>query len=193
MQNLIESLAGHIPNQLTTIRILIVPILLFLYPFHTFITSTLCAILFAVAAASDFFDGYLARKWNMESEFGKLFDPIADKMLVSAALILVVNSGALPAWMAGLMICREVAISGLRLVAQEKSIKIEVIPLGKLKTMLQLLGLECLLINHQLFGWYVKEVGMIAIWGALIAGLYSAYEYFLHFKDEIEKNTADAV
>lgn len=170
-----------LPNQLTLFRIAVIPVLLFLYPLDFRSLRLFCALLLAFAAMTDWLDGFIARRYQAESKTGALLDPIADKMLTCAALILITRSGALWAWMSGLLLCREVGMSGLRLVAQEKGFDIKVSYLGKWKTLTLDVALVCLLVNEQLFDWPFREVGMISIWSALILSYTSAWWYTREF------------
>lgn len=175
-----------LPNSLTLVRIGVIPILLLLYPLNFFVLNVFCAVIFAIAAITDFFDGYIARNFNSVSKLGTVLDPLADKMLVATGLILIGCAGALPAWMVGVLICRELAISGLRLVAIEHSITINVNAFGKIKTCCQDVGIFCLLINKDLLDISFRTVGMVTIWFALLFSLYSAYLYAEKFWKEFK-------
>ncbi|MBM4252334.1 MAG: CDP-diacylglycerol--glycerol-3-phosphate 3-phosphatidyltransferase [Deltaproteobacteria bacterium] len=166
----------HLPNKLTIARILVIPLLLGLYP----LTNTLhipCAVLFALAATTDLLDGYLARKYSNVTPLGALLDPIADKMLVAASLVLLANSGAVPALLAGLLVCRDIGVNGIRLMALEKHMRIEVSEFGKLKTLVLLWAIFCLMINQPLWGIPFREIGMVSLWIGLLISLYSAWNY----------------
>lgn len=177
---------NSLPNQLTLFRIAVIPILLALFPLNFQALNTFCAVLFAVAAFTDWLDGYIARKFSLESKLGTLIDPIADKMLIAAALVLLAANGILWAWVAGLLICREMAMSGLRLVAQQQGIVIKVNVFGKLKTMLLDFAVFCLMINRPLFDWPFVTVGLVSLWLAVFFSLYSAWLYVKVFLKEIE-------
>lgn len=170
-----------LPNQLTLIRIAVVPILLILYPLGIESIKLFCAALFMLAAMTDWLDGFLARKFKAESKLGALLDPIADKMLTCTALLLIASSHAIWAWLAGTLLCREIAMSGIRLVASQQGITINVSLLAKFKTLFLDVALVCLLVNKPLFNWPFQEVGMISIWFALGCSLYSAYLYCREF------------
>lgn len=166
----------HMPNKLTLARIGVIPLLLVLYPL-TERLNVFCAILFAFAAFTDWLDGYLARKYGNVTPLGALLDPIADKMLIAAALVLLAHSRAVPAFLAGLIISRDIAVSGMRLMAMEQSFKIEVSDFGKWKTTLLSLAIFCLFINEPLFGIPFRPIGMISLWLSLALSLYSAWMY----------------
>lgn len=164
----------NLPNKLTIGRIAIIPLLLILFPLDIQFLNIFCAVLFAIAAATDFADGYIARRYNTESRLGAILDPIADKILVTATVVLLTNAGNLPAFLAALLLCREVAVTGMRLVAVEHNFTIQVNQFGKLKTAVQDLGIFCLLIKTPEF----HSVGMVAIWVALGLSYYSAFQYW---------------
>ena len=122
----------NLPNKLTFIRlVLAVPFIYFLQESNAegFVYRMIAFALFVVASLTDFFDGYLARKYNLVTDFGKLMDPLADKILVISALVLFVELRYIPAWMSIIVIAREFLISGIRMLAAAKG---EVIPAGKL-------------------------------------------------------------
>jgi len=172
------SINAGLPNKLTMARILAIPLLMMLYPWDYFFVDIICAVLFAAAAITDFLDGYIARKYNLVSAFGELIDPIADKMLVASALILLASRGVLPSWMAILLISREFAVSGIRLVSLKDGFNIPVDALGKYKTIMQDVGIVCLIVNRSVFDLSMYVVGMISLWIALGLSLYSAYFYW---------------
>ncbi len=166
-----------LPNQLTLFRIASIPLLLILFPLDIKPLNLFCAALFTIAALTDWLDGFIARRYNLVTRIGAVLDPVADKMLVAAALVLLAKSGAIYAWMAGLLLCREIGISGLRLVALEKGLTISVSQWGKWKTLALDVGIVCMMVNRPLFGWPWVEVGMISMWIALGLSLYSAWLY----------------
>ena len=170
-----------LPNRLTLFRIAVVPVLLILFPFNVHFLRLLCAFLFMVASLTDWADGFIARRFNMESKFGAIIDPIADKTLMGAAIVLVAASGSLWAWMAGMLLCRELAVSGLRLVALQQGISLPVTMLAKWKTLFLDVALVCLMVDSPLFGWPWREVGMVSVWLALATSYYSGWMYVQTF------------
>jgi len=170
-------------------RIAAIPLLILLYHIDFFIVKVICALVFLAAALTDFFDGYLARKYNMVSTVGALLDPIADKMLTATGLILLVSDNRVYAWMVVVLICREIAVSGIRLIALEKNYHIEVNSLGKLKTVVQVFAIFSLIINDRTFEIPFKQMGMIAMWVALILSLYSGYLYWQRFWVFVKKDS----
>lgn len=175
-----------LPNQLTLFRMAVVPVLLVLFPLNIKGLNVFCAVLFMLAALTDYFDGMLARHFSVESRLGAIMDPVADKTLVGASLILIAANGALWTWMAGLLLCREIGMSGLRLVALEQGFTIDVSNLGKWKTFFLDVAVVCLMVNEPLFGWPFREVGMIAIWTAFAFSMYSAWLYLQSFLSKIK-------
>jgi CDP-diacylglycerol---glycerol-3-phosphate 3-phosphatidyltransferase len=172
---------SKLPNWLTLTRIAVIPVLLVVFPLNFFILNIFCAILFGFGAFTDFLDGYFARRYSSSTKIGAILDPIADKLLVATGLILLVDAQTLPAWMVGILIGREIAISGMRLVALEQKTVIEVNSFGKAKTCFQDIAIFCLLLDKNILSINFHLIGMLTIWVALGLSLYSAYLYFLKF------------
>ncbi|MBM3676955.1 MAG: CDP-diacylglycerol--glycerol-3-phosphate 3-phosphatidyltransferase [Actinobacteria bacterium] len=126
-----------VPDQLTVARAVAVPVVVLLFALDFADHAYWATVVFIVAMATDQVDGWLARRWNQTSPLGKLLDPIADKVLVMAALVMLVEEGVAPAWMIALIVVRELAVSGLRLAAIERGIVMGARDLGKLKTWAQ--------------------------------------------------------
>ena len=138
----------NLPNQITLIRVILVPVFVVIMlidgiPYNDIIAC----MIFCVACASDFVDGYLARKWNLVTNFGKFADPLADKLLVSAALICLVELDRLPSWVVIIIISREFIISGLRLIAVDNGVVIAANYWGKVKTVVQMFMCIFLIVN----------------------------------------------
>ena len=174
IRNKLKSLKT-LPNKLTVGRILVIPVLLVLFPltYELVYLRWFCAFLFFIAAVTDFFDGYIARKFNHVSKVGALLDPIAHKILTTCAVILLVGAGYLPAFLGGLLLCREVAVSGMRMAALELNFAIEVSSLGKYKTVVLNFAFFCLMVHSD----RLEPIGMGSIWIGLLLSYYSAYEY----------------
>ncbi|HFI0000209.1 TPA: CDP-diacylglycerol--glycerol-3-phosphate 3-phosphatidyltransferase [Streptococcus suis] len=163
----------NIPNALTIGRILVIPIfILLLTLWNNAISHTLAAIIFALASITDYLDGYLARKWKVVTNFGKFADPMADKILVMTAFIMLVELGFAPAWVVAIIICRELAVTGLRLILVENggTVLAAAMP-GKIKTFSQMFAVIFLLLHWTL-------LGHITLYIALFFTLYSGYDYF---------------
>jgi CDP-diacylglycerol--glycerol-3-phosphate 3-phosphatidyltransferase len=181
------------PNLLTILRIFFVPLLvgvlvqehMHLRFFGIVLTNDLLALaIFLTAAATDLLDGYLARRWSQVTTVGTLLDPIADKLLISAAMIAMVQVRLLPAWMVILVVGREFAISGLRAIAAAEGYTIRASELGKTKMVLEVVAVSLLLLSMRyppLLWW-----GMLWMWGVLVLSLVSAAGYFRRFWRKID-------
>ncbi|QQK80187.1 CDP-diacylglycerol--glycerol-3-phosphate 3-phosphatidyltransferase [Salicibibacter cibi] len=185
----------NLPNQITIARIGFIPIfmLIFLYPFQwgppidvfgtqVPVNHAVAGIVFAIAAGTDWLDGYIARSRNLISNFGKFLDPLADKLLVTAALLSLIEIGFLPAWMAVVILSREFAVTGMRLVAAAEGKVIAASPLGKGKTLFQMLAIFFLMVHNAPFDAFGLPVATILIWIALFLTVISGIDYFVKNK-----------
>ena len=179
----------NLPNLLTLFRIFLVPLLVaallqqhLRVEFHgrTLIANDFFALMvFLAAALTDLLDGYLARRWKQVTTVGTLLDPIADKLLISAAMISLVQVRMLPGWLVILVIGREFAVSGLRSIAAAEGYTIKASELGKTKMVMQVTGVAMVMMSAR---WpKVGPYAMTAVWGAVIFGLWSAGDYFWKF------------
>ena len=176
----------NLPNKLTILRVIMVPFFvafLLLTPSHTDF-KWIAFALFVVASLTDLLDGHIARKYHMITNFGKFMDPLADKLLVSAALVCLTALGFIPAWMTVVIISREFIISGFRLVASDNGVVIAASYWGKFKTTFQMLMIIVLLLN---FGGVFVLIGQILTWIALILTVVSLVDYIVKNKDVILK------
>lgn len=173
--------AMNIPNYLTLLRIAAIPVVVLLYFLPYSWAHSAASILFALAAITDWLDGYLARKLNKYSSFGEFLDPVADKLLVAAALVAITGSDAVPFMVipAIIIIGREITISALREWMAEigKRSSVAVMYLGKVKTTLQLVALTILLWVHPDSSAWILGLGITAIWVAAILTLWSMIHY----------------
>lgn len=187
---------ANLPNLLTLFRIFLVPLLVAaLVQQHLSIrwgSTTLVAndflalTLFIAAAVTDLLDGYLARRWRQVTTIGTLLDPIADKLLISAALISFVQMRLLPGWMVILIISREFAVSGLRSIAAAEGYTIKANELGKSKMMLQVVGVVLVLMSVR---WpSLQTPSLVAMWAVVIFGLASAIDYFRGFWRKVDSS-----
>ena len=163
----------NIPNALTLGRILIIPVFIVLLTvWQSSLSHVLAASIFALASITDYLDGYLARKWKVVSNFGKFADPMADKILVMTAFIMLVELKMAPAWVVAIIICRELAVTGLRLLLVENggTVLAAAMP-GKIKTFSQMFAIIFLLLHWNLPGQILLDI-------ALFFTLYSGYDYF---------------
>lgn len=181
----------NIPNRITLSRIFLIPIFIILLsvPFDWGnwnlggaiipISHFSAAILFIVAATTDWVDGYYARKHNMVTNLGKFLDPLADKLLVAAALILLVELGLAPAWIVIIIISREFAVTGLRLVAASDGVVLAASQMGKLKTWVQIIAISSLLLHNIPFSYLNFRFDIISLYAAMIITVVSGFDYFI--------------
>ncbi|HZK43610.1 MAG TPA: CDP-diacylglycerol--glycerol-3-phosphate 3-phosphatidyltransferase [Syntrophomonadaceae bacterium] len=172
----------NLPNTLTIMRIILIPIFMFVFltgiPYGDFIATGV----FILAAITDSLDGYLARKWNQITKLGIILDPLADKMLITAALISLVQLGRLPGWIAVIIIVREFAVTGLRSVKAEEGIIIPASNSGKIKTVTQIIAI-ILLISESIYKPYLDiQIGMWVMYLAVFITIVSGLEYFYKYK-----------
>ncbi|MDZ5646334.1 CDP-diacylglycerol--glycerol-3-phosphate 3-phosphatidyltransferase [Nitrospirillum sp. BR 11828] len=170
-----------LPNLLTLSRIVLIPVILALLWFPAAWTAWTAAGLFALAAITDYFDGYLARAWHEESIIGRFLDPIADKLLVAAVLFLlvadhkIVGHAVLPAV---IILLREVAVSGLREFLAGLRVGVPVSRLAKWKTAIQLMAIGWLIVGDHGPAWlYVRPIGEIGLWAAAVLTLITGWDY----------------
>lgn len=165
----------NLPNKLTTLRIILVPVFIIVY--MTMGTGFAACAIFIIASVTDFFDGHLARKHNLVTNYGKIMDPLADKLLVTAALICMVETNIVPAWMVIVILAREFAITGLRAVAASEGIVIAAAWSGKIKTVTQMIAIIFLLLDNWPFSLVNLPFAEFMLWVAVIMTIYSGVEY----------------
>ena len=175
----------NLPNVLTLLRILAVPVVVVALLDGTPNGDMLAAIVFALAALTDGLDGYIARSRDSVTTFGKLMDPLADKLLITAALISLVSLNRLPAWVAMVIIAREFAITGLRSIAADRGVVIAASWMGKVKTVLQIAAVFALIIFNPAPLWVD-----ILVYLALAATVISGFDYFFGLRKRIEEQRA---
>jgi len=167
----------NLPNTLTLLRILLVPVVVVALLDETPNGDAIAAGVFALAALTDTLDGYIARQTDAVTTLGKLMDPIADKLLVAASLIALVSLNRLAAWIAMVIIAREFAVTGLRLVAAERGVVIQASWLGKAKTILQVAAIICLIAVNP------APLGVdLLVYTAVAVTVISGVDYFFGFK-----------
>ena len=164
----------NLPNKLTTMRMLLVPVFIILYLMDYRVAAV---VVFIVASFTDYLDGHLARKYNLITDYGKIMDPLADKLLVTSALVCMVQTAVVPAWMVIVILAREFAITGLRAVAAGEGRVIAAAWSGKIKTVTQMIAVIFLILDN----WPFSKVGFpfatIMLWIAVIMTVYSGCEY----------------
>ena len=170
----------NIPNLITGLRFVLAAILavLLMLPQSTGLAMT-SFVVFTLAAVTDWIDGYFARKYESVTALGKLMDPLADKILVASALIMLIPLGRMPAWMTLLILCREIVITGLRGMASTEGIVIQASGLGKIKSICQYIGLGTLIFPAALSPIpYLHQIGLAIMYVALALTLWSGFDYF---------------
>lgn len=178
-----------LPNIITLVRIGFIPPVLLSIDNYSPEWSALACILFLIAAVSDALDGYLARRLGMVTVVGKFLDPLADKLIVLATLVVLAATGRAPAWLVVVLLTRELAVTGLRAIASQQGLVIAAGRGGKIKTALQLVGIAFLLIHFKypiLFFDYeldFHEVGIYLLYLSLVMSVLSAFEYFKFFAE----------
>jgi CDP-diacylglycerol--glycerol-3-phosphate 3-phosphatidyltransferase len=173
----------NLPNVLTLMRILLVPVVVVALLDATPNGSILAAGVFALAAVTDGVDGYLARSRQSITTFGKVMDPIADKLLIAAALISLVSLDRLAGWVAMVIIAREFAVSGLRVAAGQQGVVIPASPLGKIKTIVQVATVFALIAVDDTGVWWIQAM----VYSMVAVTLASGADYFLNFRRRIEE------
>lgn len=185
----------NLPNQLTVLRILMIPvfILILVLPFdwgtltvggtQLLVTHLVAAVIFAIASITDWLDGEIARKRGLVTNFGKFADPLADKMLVMTAFIMLVDLNKVAGWIVAIIVCRELAVTGLRLLLVEDGEVMAAAWPGKVKTATQMVAIILLFINNIPFNMMGIPLDQIMLYTCLAATIYSGVDYFA-------KNTA---
>ncbi len=170
----------HLPNLISIVRIGLVPVLVVVLFNPGRGAALLAGLTFFVASWSDFLDGYLARRHGITSTLGKLLDPMADKLLVMAALVMLAampREPRVPAWMVVAIVGREIAVTGLRAMATSEGIVLAAEELGKYKMILQMFALQGLLLHYDFLGVDCFTAGMYFLWPSLVLSLWSGIDY----------------
>jgi len=170
-----------LPNLLTFSRIGVIPLLVAAFYLGAPLGNIVACALFALAAVTDYLDGYLARAWSQQSNLGRFLDPVADKLMVAAAILMMVATGMISDWsiLAALVIlCREILVSGLREFLAELRVGLPVSKLAKWKTAIQMVAITLLLLGDAGPSWLpVVALGDIALWIAAVLTLITGYDY----------------
>lgn len=192
----------NLPNKLTVIRIILVPImvLIWLFPYYLLgihipsiaigpvslsILNIVVLFIFAIASITDYLDGNIARKNNLITTFGKFADPIADKLLVNTTLIILCYKGVIPVVPVVIMLARDTIIDGCRMIASQNGVVVAAGMLGKLKTVLQMFAIIVALLNNLPFEMISLPVKDVLIWFASLISVLSGYSYFSQLKEFI--------
>ncbi|MGM0330762.1 MULTISPECIES: CDP-diacylglycerol--glycerol-3-phosphate 3-phosphatidyltransferase [Enterococcus] len=181
----------NLPNQLTVLRICMIPVFILVVGLpldwgqltvgttSLAITQLVGAIIFALASVTDWLDGKIARSRGLVTNFGKFADPLADKMLVMTAFIMLVGQGKAPAWVIAIIVCRELAVTGLRLLLVEDGEVMAAAWPGKVKTATQMVAIILLFINNIPFNLINVPLDQIMLYACLIFTIYSGVDYFI--------------
>ena len=177
----------NLPNSLTLVRIFLIPLLVvvLLTNFDGAVIlgvgkELVAAAIFALAALTDWLDGFLARRRKQVTTFGQLMDPLADKLLITAALVSLVQMGLAPAWMVAVILGRELGVTVLRSVAYSRGITIAASSLGKAKMMAQVIAILMLILGREHLQQFFV-LGQVSLWVVVVTALVSAGEYYAHF------------
>jgi CDP-diacylglycerol--glycerol-3-phosphate 3-phosphatidyltransferase len=173
----------NLPNALTLVRILLVPVLIVALTGSVPGGSALAAAVFALAALTDGLDGYIARSRQAVTNFGKVMDPVADKLMIAAALISLVSLDRLAPWVAMVIIAREFAVSGLRIAAGQQGVVIPASGLGKLKTIVQVAAVLALIAAPDYKDAWVQGL----VYAMVLVTVVSGADYFLNFRRKLEE------
>ena len=176
----------NLPNKLTLFRVILIPFFVFflLAPYFEGYGNYIAVAVFIVASITDFLDGKIARKYNLVTNFGKFMDPLADKLLVSSALICLVALNKIPAWVVIVIIAREFIISGFRLVAADNGVVIAGSYWGKFKTAFQMVTVIVLILNIP--GEVFAVIGTVLIYISLVLTVISLIDYIAKNKDVLK-------
>jgi CDP-diacylglycerol---glycerol-3-phosphate 3-phosphatidyltransferase len=177
----------NLPNLLTVLRIMLVPVLVVALLGNTPEGDVLAAVVFALASATDFIDGYLARSRDSVTTFGKLMDPLADKLLIIAALISLVSLQRLPAWVAMVIITRELAVTVLRMGATQAGVVMEASQFGKVKTCMQIALILSLIAVHGTPAWLEA-----LLYATVVVTVLSGLDYFFGMRRRMAQLDARA-
>ena len=175
----------NLPNFLTSLRILLIPVFILFFTMPHPARPLLSVLIFLTASLTDFFDGYIARRRAQITKLGKLLDPVADKLLVSSALILLVSVGRVPAWVVIVIIAREFIVTGLRSVAATENVILSSEPLGKLKFFFQIVSIVLLLLDEHLGPFNLYFWGNRFLELSMVLAILSGGQYCIEFWRQI--------
>lgn len=177
----------NLPNKLTVLRVIMIPffVCFMLLPYFEGYGNYIAAAIFVLASLTDMLDGQIARKRNLVTNFGKFMDPLADKLLVSSAMICLIETGQLPAWIVIIIIAREFIISGFRLIASDNGIVIAASYWGKIKTVCQMVMVIVLILDIKTP--FFAVLGQILVYASLILTVVSLVDYIVKNKDVLKE------
>ena len=185
----------NLPNILSILRITLIPVFIVVFSAKSASGPQWAAAIFSIASITDWFDGYIARKWGQVTLFGKFLDPIADKLVILSALIMLVEYNRVSSWIAIVLIGRDMAITGLRAIASSMGIVIAAKEIGKYKTTVQIFAIILLMLDSPLLingtSIDLHLWGTTGIWLAAILSLISALDYSLKFWNDMKGHKID--
>ncbi|MDY0064101.1 MAG: CDP-diacylglycerol--glycerol-3-phosphate 3-phosphatidyltransferase [Bacilli bacterium] len=187
----------NLPNKLTILRILLIPVIVIIPMFSSLsekilfsgvsLSDLIVLIVFCIASFTDFLDGYIARKYKLVTDFGKFMDPLADKLLVFAAFIILIELNRIEGWIVMIIIAREFMVTGIRILAANNNCVIAASKLGKAKTISQMAAIIILLLNNYPFQLISIPMGLIVTYLAALLTIVSGVDYFIKNKSVIIK------
>ncbi|TVQ97153.1 MAG: CDP-diacylglycerol--glycerol-3-phosphate 3-phosphatidyltransferase [Desulfovibrionales bacterium] len=177
-------------NQVTLARILAIPALVLLLSFPSKPVNAVAMVVFILVALTDLADGFIARRWNLVSNLGKFLDPLADKLLISSVLIMLVFHGWIHAWIAIVIIARELTVTGLRAIAADQGYILAADSFGKLKAVIQVVALCPLILHYPWWGFDPQPLGAVLLALALVLTVFSGAKYVIHFFREVNRDDA---
>jgi CDP-diacylglycerol--glycerol-3-phosphate 3-phosphatidyltransferase len=175
----------NLPNLITLLRIFLIPVFILVFLTPTDPRSMAAAVIFLIASLTDLMDGYLARRWGQVTKLGKFLDPIADKFLVLAALILLVDFHRVSSWIAIVIIGRELAVTGLRAIASSSGVVIAADDAGKYKMAIQTVSIVLLILGYNIGHISFHVWGTFLLWISMILAILSGVQYFVKFMNQI--------
>jgi CDP-diacylglycerol--glycerol-3-phosphate 3-phosphatidyltransferase len=174
----------NLPNSLTVARCVAVPFVALILVFPGPNWCAAATMVFVIASLTDLIDGYLARKLDLESTIGAFLDPLADKLLVMAVMVMLIPLDRIPSWIVVIFLAREITITALRGIAAAEGVIIKARSLGKYKTVFQITALSFLIYHYEILGADAHSVGIVLMWFALAYSMISAYDYLRGFLRE---------
>lgn len=174
----------NLANRITLARIAFVPVFMVLLYFDRYWTNIAATVIYTITALTDLVDGYLARKHNMVTDLGKILDPVADKILVTAALVIFVQLGRLESAVVIVLIGRDLLIGALRNVAAANGTVIAAGRGGKIKTVIQMIGVGCIIWKNMLYGLDILLIGQVIVYASVILSLHSGWEYYKNYAEK---------
>lgn len=177
----------NLANKITLLRMLITPVVIILLYFDEPFTCVLAALCFVFAAFTDWYDGYVARHENMVTNIGKFLDPLADKVLICAVLIMFASKQWCPEWVTIIIVCRELIVTGLRTIAIDEGIVLSADKFGKAKTVTQILAIIPICLHFEIFGLKLWKLGEFLLYIAMILAVFSCIHYCCYFYKQMKQ------